>query len=70
MTAATCPSGHPSVSTDYCDVCGLPIGAARDAGPPHRRPTGGTRGRRPPPRRLRSRRLCRLARLPVGVGGR
>jgi hypothetical protein len=23
-----CPSGHPSVSTDYCDVCGLPIGAA------------------------------------------
>jgi len=28
MTAATCPSGHPSVSTDYCDVCGLPIGAA------------------------------------------
>ncbi|TWD79348.1 FHA domain-containing protein [Kribbella amoyensis] len=28
MTAVTCPSGHPSVSTDYCDVCGLPIGAA------------------------------------------
>lgn len=28
MTSATCPSGHPSVSTDYCDVCGLPIGAA------------------------------------------
>ncbi|TDO49202.1 double zinc ribbon protein [Kribbella sp. VKM Ac-2527] len=28
MTAATCPSGHPSVSADYCDVCGLPIGAA------------------------------------------
>ncbi|TDO68171.1 double zinc ribbon protein [Kribbella sp. VKM Ac-2571] len=23
-----CPSGHPSTSTDYCDVCGLPIGAA------------------------------------------
>jgi hypothetical protein len=20
-----CPSGHPSTSTDYCDVCGLPI---------------------------------------------
>ncbi len=28
MTTVTCPSGHPSVSTDYCDVCGLPIGAA------------------------------------------
>ncbi|TDD59781.1 FHA domain-containing protein [Kribbella antibiotica] len=28
MSTATCPSGHPSVSTDYCDVCGLPIGAA------------------------------------------
>ena len=23
-----CPSGHPSTSTDYCDVCGLPIGVA------------------------------------------
>lgn len=28
MSSVTCPSGHPSVSTDYCDVCGLPIGAA------------------------------------------
>lgn len=28
MTTVNCPSGHPSVSTDYCDVCGLPIGAA------------------------------------------
>ena len=28
MTTVTCPSGHPSVSTDYCDVCGLPIGTA------------------------------------------
>ena len=28
MTTVTCPSGHPSTSTDYCDVCGLPIGAA------------------------------------------
>ncbi|MFC0628875.1 FHA domain-containing protein [Kribbella deserti] len=23
-----CPSGHPSASTDYCDVCGLPMDAA------------------------------------------
>ena len=22
MSAVTCPNGHPSVSTDYCDVCG------------------------------------------------
>lgn len=28
MTTVSCPSGHPSVSTDYCDVCGLPIDAA------------------------------------------
>jgi hypothetical protein len=28
MTVVTCPSGHPSTSTDYCDVCGLPIGTA------------------------------------------
>jgi hypothetical protein len=28
MTTVSCPSGHPSTSTDYCDVCGLPIGAA------------------------------------------
>jgi hypothetical protein len=23
-----CPDGHTSESTDYCDICGLPIGAA------------------------------------------
>ncbi|MEV0798849.1 FHA domain-containing protein [Kribbella sp. NPDC050281] len=28
MTTVNCPSGHPSTSTDYCDVCGLPIGTA------------------------------------------
>ncbi|WP_433716149.1 FHA domain-containing protein [Nocardia sp. CA-084685] len=27
MAIATCPDGHPSVATDYCDVCGSPIGA-------------------------------------------
>jgi FHA domain len=31
MTAVACPSGHPSASTDYCDVCGLPIGTAPPA---------------------------------------
>lgn len=24
----TCPNGHPSQSSDYCDVCGAPMGAA------------------------------------------
>jgi hypothetical protein len=33
MTAVTCPSGHPSTSTDYCDVCGLPIGASAAPAP-------------------------------------
>ncbi len=28
MSAVVCPNGHPSQSTDYCDVCGEPIGAA------------------------------------------
>ncbi|AKU17841.1 FHA domain-containing protein [Luteipulveratus mongoliensis] len=32
--SATCPSGHTSESTDYCDVCGLPIGAAPTPPPP------------------------------------
>jgi len=27
MTMATCPDGHQSVATDYCDECGLSIGA-------------------------------------------
>jgi hypothetical protein len=28
-----CPDGHLSESTDYCDVCGLPMGAAPAAAP-------------------------------------
>ncbi|MDE9365185.1 FHA domain-containing protein [Luteipulveratus sp. YIM 133132] len=27
MSTTTCPAGHASSATDYCDVCGLPIGA-------------------------------------------
>ena len=27
----TCPAGHASESTDYCDTCGLALGAAPDA---------------------------------------
>jgi len=30
--SVTCPSGHPSDSTDYCDVCGAPIGGAGGGG--------------------------------------
>jgi hypothetical protein len=25
-TTTTCPNGHPSASSDYCDTCGAPIG--------------------------------------------
>jgi hypothetical protein len=36
--SARCPDGHVSESTDYCDVCGLPMAAAPssglDLGPP------------------------------------
>ncbi len=28
MSTVRCPEGHPSTSTDYCDVCGAPIAAA------------------------------------------
>lgn len=27
MGAVTCPAGHASTTTDYCDTCGAPIGA-------------------------------------------
>jgi hypothetical protein len=26
MSTRTCPNGHPSASSDYCDTCGAPIG--------------------------------------------
>jgi len=25
MTTSTCPNGHPSTSSDYCDTCGAPM---------------------------------------------
>ena len=28
MSTTTCPNGHPSASSDYCDTCGAPIGEA------------------------------------------
>ncbi len=30
--AATCPAGHSSTTTDYCDTCGAPIGAPAAGG--------------------------------------
>jgi hypothetical protein len=26
MSTTTCPNGHPSASSDYCDTCGAPMG--------------------------------------------
>ncbi|ARU52690.1 phosphopeptide-binding protein [Cellulosimicrobium cellulans] len=40
MSAVVCPNGHPSESTDYCDVCGEPIGAA--SSPPAPTASGAT----------------------------
>lgn len=40
-----CPQGHASESTDYCDICGEPIGA-RSSGPDE---NGGASGATPPP---------------------
>jgi len=34
VSAATCPNGHPSTSSDYCDTCGLPMPAGADAPAP------------------------------------
>ena len=31
---STCPAGHESTATDYCDVCGLAMGAAPADAPP------------------------------------
>ncbi|MBO3088011.1 FHA domain-containing protein [Cellulomonas dongxiuzhuiae] len=32
--SVTCPAGHTSESTDYCDVCGAPIGSSTGAAAP------------------------------------
>jgi hypothetical protein len=41
MTELRCPDGHVTVSTDYCDVCGLPLAASSGgaAGPTQAMPT-------------------------------
>ncbi|UZN02773.1 FHA domain-containing protein [Cellulomonas sp. S1-8] len=42
MSTVTCPDGHASTSTDYCDVCGAPIASAAPAS------TGATPAAAPP----------------------
>ena len=32
--SVTCPDGHTSTATDFCDVCGAPIGTGPSSGPP------------------------------------
>jgi hypothetical protein len=32
--ATRCPAGHETASLDYCDVCGVPVGAPGAAAPP------------------------------------
>ena len=34
MSSSTCPNGHASESSDYCDTCGAPIGPSPDANNP------------------------------------
>jgi len=48
----TCPDGHTSQSGDYCDVCGLPIGASAAAASPLQppgAPASGGPAAAPPP---------------------
>ena len=70
---ATCPAGHESATTDYCDECGVPM-----TPPPPAPPCGaalpglrrGARGRRPVLRGLRARLDQAAARARPVVGGR
>ena len=41
MSVLTCPNGHPTTSTDYCDTCGAPLaaGAAGTSAPAARPPS-------------------------------
>ncbi len=38
MSTFTCPNGHASTASDYCDTCGVPIPAGAPDGPPRRMP--------------------------------
>lgn len=45
----TCPAGHDSASTDYCDKCGMPLTGAASGGPGGSGPSGPPGPNGPPP---------------------
>jgi len=55
MSTSTCPNGHPSTSSDYCDTCGAPISQSPEPG------AGDPSGSGPPP--------VTPAEGPAGAGG-
>ncbi len=44
VSTFTCPNGHPSTSSDYCDTCGVPIPAGGAATPPDPAASAGAAG--------------------------
>ena len=44
MSTFTCPNGHASTASDYCDTCGVPIPAGGAATPPDPAAGGSTAG--------------------------
>jgi hypothetical protein len=44
VSVTTCPNGHQSTSTDYCDTCGAPIGGPAATGSPASAGAGGAAG--------------------------
>ena len=57
VSTFTCPNGHASTASDYCDTCGVPIPAGAAAG----RRAAGAAVPRPRPARARRRRRPRAA---------
>ncbi|MCO6010697.1 FHA domain-containing protein [Actinoallomurus purpureus] len=65
---ATCPAGHTSTATDYCDVCGAGIGEAPSP-PPASPVTGATGERCPDCGTPRTERFCEDCGYDYAVGG-
>jgi FHA domain len=70
---ATCPAGHGSTSTDYCDVCGARIGDASAPSDPSPAPPGAVAGaadeRCPDCGAARTGRFCEDCGYDYAVGG-
>ncbi|MFL6054487.1 MAG: FHA domain-containing protein [Actinoallomurus sp.] len=64
---ATCPAGHTSTATDYCDVCGARMGEASTAPTPPTAPAAGERC--PDCRTPRTGRFCEDCGYDYAVGG-